>query len=199
MTAADPHRARLIEGMAEAIIEKGYAAATIADVVRHARVSKRTFYEHFAAKEDAFLATYSALTDEMLQVIADAVAGDRPWRERVDAGVRAYLEALAERPALTRTFLMEIQAAGPRALALRRDVMRRFADGLRTITEQVAREEDGVRPLSDELATAVAGGINELMLRAVEQGREDELTGLQDAAADLIRAVVTRSEAPVPR
>ncbi len=33
------HETRLLEGMAAAITEKGYAATTIADVVRHARVS----------------------------------------------------------------------------------------------------------------------------------------------------------------
>src|SRR3954447_26186619 len=99
-TAGPAHRARLVAGLAASITEKGYAATTIADVVRHARVSKRTFYEHFADKEDAFLALYSALGDRTLTAIAEAAAGDAPWRERVDASVRAYLELLAEQPVL---------------------------------------------------------------------------------------------------
>jgi AcrR family transcriptional regulator len=188
----DVHRERLLEGMALSISEKGYAASTVADVVRHARVSKRTFYEHFADKEEAFLATYSALSDQMLAVIAEAVAAERPWSERIEAGVAAYLGALAEAPALTRTFLMEIQAAGPRALALRRDVVRRFAAGLRTIVEEVARVEPDVRPLPEAMATAVIGGVNELMLQAVEEGRASELTELTGAASDLIRAAISR-------
>ena len=59
---------------AAAIAEKGYATVTIADVVGHARVSKRTFYEHFADKEACFLALYSETSDELLDLIAEAAA-----------------------------------------------------------------------------------------------------------------------------
>lgn len=188
--AADIHRARLLEGMAEAITEKGYVATTIAEIVRRARVSKRTFYEHFADKEEAFLALYSALSDQTLAAIAEAAAGDAPWGERVDASVRAYLELLAEQPVLTRTFLAEIQAAGPRAVAARRDVMRRFAAGLQLIVTEV-REDDPTAPeLPDAMATAIVGGINELILDAVEAGRTERLTELADTASALIRAVL---------
>ena len=182
----DEHRQRLLEGMAGAITEKGYTATTIADVVSRAHVSKRTFYEHFADKEDAFLATYSAASDDMLRVIASAASVDAPWRERIEAGVRAYLTELAAHPALTRTFLVEIQAAGPKALALRRDVMTRFARGLQAIVADTS-----AAPLDDGLATAIVGGINELLLRAVEEGRTEDLAALTDTAADFIRAVLS--------
>jgi AcrR family transcriptional regulator len=185
------HERRLLEGMAEAIVEKGYAGATIGDVVRRARVSKRTFYEHFADKEAAFLATYSAASDDMLGIIAEASAIDAPWRERISAGIAAYLAELAAHPALTRTFLLEIQAAGPRALALRREVMTRFAAGLQAIVAAVAAEDPSVEPLSDELATAVVGGINELLLRAVEGGGAEDLPALTSAASGFIEAVLT--------
>src|SRR4029079_11859450 len=62
---ADP-RARLIEGLAAALTEKGYADISVADIVQHARVSKRTFYQHFADKEACYLATYSALSEDVL-------------------------------------------------------------------------------------------------------------------------------------
>jgi AcrR family transcriptional regulator len=185
------HRRRLLEAMAESIDEHGYAATTIAGVVARARVSKRTFYEHFADKEDAFLATYSAASDEMLAVIAEATAGDGPWQERIEAGVRAYLTSLAERPRLTTTFLAEIQAAGPRALALRREVMTRFARGLQAIVADVAASDPTARPLPDALAIAAVGGINELLLHALEQGRAEDLTALTDDATAFLRAVLT--------
>ena len=187
----DNHRQRLLEGMAEAITDKGYAATTIADVVSRARVSKRTFYEHFADKEAAFLATYPAASDDMLAVIAEAAAIDAPWQERIEAGVRAYLTELAAHPALTRTFLVEIQAAGPRALALRRDVMTRFARGLQAIVADVASKDERVAPLSDGLATAIVGGINELLLRGVEEGGAEDLTELTETASAFIRAVLS--------
>jgi AcrR family transcriptional regulator len=187
------HRARLTEGLAATIAEKGYAAATIADVVAHAHVSKRTFYEHFADKEACFLALYSETSDALLGVIADAVANaPGGWDERLATAARAYFERVAAEPELIRTGLIEIQAAGPAARRLRRDVQRRYADMLRGLSEEAAAEEPGIAPLSPELATAVVGGIEELMLEAVEQGQERRLGELSAAAIELIRAVLAR-------
>jgi AcrR family transcriptional regulator len=187
------HRARLTGGLAAAIAEKGYAAATIADVVRHARVSKRTFYEHFADKEACFLALYSETTDALLALIADEVAGARGgWDDRLATAARAYFGRLAAEPALIRTGLIEIQAAGPTARALRREVQHRYADMLRALSEEAAAEEPGITPLSPVLATAVVGGIDELMLEAVEAGQEHRMAELAGAAIELIRAVLAR-------
>ena len=52
---ADPFRLRLLDGLAASIGERGYRATTVADIVRHARTSKRTFYDQFASKEECFL------------------------------------------------------------------------------------------------------------------------------------------------
>jgi AcrR family transcriptional regulator len=179
--AADP-RARLTAGLAAAIADKGYAATTIADVVRRARVSKRTFYEQFADKEACFLALYSDATDELLALIEAAPT----W----EAAARAYFERLAAEPALIRAALVDIHAAGPAALALRRDVQRRYARLLVEMSARAAAEEDGLRPLSPTMATAAVGGLNELMLEAVEEGRQERLPELAGAAVDLIGALV---------
>ena len=142
--AAAGHRARLTGGLAAAIAEKGYATVTIADVVGHARVSKRTFYEHFADKEACFLALYSETSDELLDLIAEAAASaDGPWDERLGAAARAYFERVAGEPELIRAALLEIQAAGPRARGLRREVQRRYAEQLRALSIAAAAEEAG--------------------------------------------------------
>jgi hypothetical protein len=111
-----------------------------------------------------------------------------PVHARAEAAARAYFSRLAEEPALTRAALLEVQAAGPRALALRRDVQRRYARLLIEMTAHAAAEEDGLRPLSPAMATAVVGGLNELLLEAVEEGRE--LPELAAAAVELIAALV---------
>jgi AcrR family transcriptional regulator len=192
-TATASHRARLTDGLAGAIAEKGYAAATIADVVAHARVSKRTFYEHFADKEACFLALYSQTTDELLALIGAEVArADGGWAQRLATAARAYFDRLAAEPALIRTGLIEIRAAGPTARTLRRDVQRRYADMLRALSDEAAAEDPSVTPLSPVLATAVVGGIDELMLEAVEAGQEHRMGELADAAIELIRAVLAR-------
>lgn len=188
--AIEPHRARLLEGMAESITEKGYAATTIADVVRNAKVSKRTFYEQYADKEECFLDLYSTASDIMLGLIAQAAESESPVRDRVEAIIREYLTALASQPALTRTLLIEIQAAGNRALELRREVHERFAESLRSLVEQGRDRDPDLRTLTPTMSIAVVGGINELMLFAVEEGRVAELPDLADVAAELILSVL---------
>ena len=178
-------------GMAAALDEKGYAAATIADIVRHARVSKRTFYEHFADKEDCFLASYRAASEHALQVVAAAAEGEGDWPERVRAAAHAYLAALQREPALTRTLLMEVHAAGPRALALRRTVLARFADLLCELVARARAEAPGLRELTPAMSAALVGGINELVLLAVEHGDAERLTELEETTADLVTAVLS--------
>ena len=192
--AAAGHRARLTGGLASVIAEKGYAAATIADVARCARVSKRTFYEHFDDKESCFLALYAETSEELLGLIGSAAAGGAggPWDARLEATTRAYFERVAEEPELIRAALLEIQAAGPRARELRRQVQRRYAEQLRALSVAAAAEEAGIRALSPALATAVVGGLNELMLEAVEAGEAARMGRLADAATELIRAVLAR-------
>ena len=66
-------RARLLEAVGRAVAEKGYAAATIEDVVRGAGVSKKTFYEHFADKEGCFLAAYEAAAEELFRRVLEEI------------------------------------------------------------------------------------------------------------------------------
>ena len=191
--AAAGHRARLTAGLATAIGEKGYAAVTIADVVRIARVSKRTFYEHFADKEACFLALYAETSDELIELIATSAAiAPGSWEARIGAAARAYFERVADEPELIRAAMLEIQAAGPRARVLRREVTRRYAEQLRALSAAAEAEEAGVSALTPALATAVVGGLNELMLEAVEAGQADRMGELADAATELMRAVLTR-------
>jgi AcrR family transcriptional regulator len=189
-TSAGDHRLRLMEGMAAAVNEKGYAATTIGDIVRHSRVSKRTFYEHFADREACFLACYAYGGELALRAVAEAAGGGGPWPQRVRAATRAYLAALQARPALTRTLLVEVGGAGPRALALRREVLQRFARLLCELVETGRRDHPELRELTPAMSTALVGGINELVLATVEQGGTDRLDRLEKTIAELVGSVL---------
>jgi AcrR family transcriptional regulator len=188
--SSDVNRVRLIEGLLASIEEHGYAATTIADIVAHARVSKRTFYEHFADKDALFLAAYEVVSADIMRVVAEAAVGETSWQERVQASVRAYVDHLEENRALTRTFLLEIHAAGAPALKMRRGVHDQFAEMLRALVDAARAEGATVHPLSPQMAIAVVGGINELVLVALE--KKHKLASLAETAATLVRAVVTR-------
>ena len=187
---AETHRLRIIEGMGAALAEKGYASATIADIARHARVSKRTFYEHFVDKEACFIACYANVSEFLIQTIRTAASRPVPWEKRARAATHAYLFALETRPDLTRALMMDIYAAGPAALQVRRAAHKRFADLLRWLVDQGRRDQPGIRKLSPAMATAVIGGINELVLLAVEEGRAKSLTDLSATAYDLLAKVL---------
>jgi len=183
-------RLRLIAGLAAAASTRGYPATTIADIVRYARVSKRTFYEHFADKEACFLAGYRMGGELALRAVAGAVDPAAPWRQRVRAAVEAYLRLLESQPTLTRGLFLTVYAAGPQALRLRREVLVRFASLLSELVTAGHDADPEVVELTPATAMALVGGVNELVLLAVEQGQTEHLTELTQPTADLIIAVL---------
>ncbi|MDQ2668761.1 MAG: TetR/AcrR family transcriptional regulator [Gemmatimonadota bacterium] len=186
------HRLRLLEGFAAVVSERGYATTTIAQIVKHARVSKRTFYEHFADKEECFLALYEEAAELLRLGVEQALlAPASSWEQQLDAGLDSYLTALESNPVLTRVCLLEIRAAGPRALELRLRGRARLAAMLRAFVERTRREHpEQLRSLSEAMATAVVGGIDELLLENVQPGAKSNLSETRATAAELIRAVV---------
>src|SRR4051794_36716469 len=95
--------------MAAAIRERGtFHATTVADVVRHARTSRRTFYAHFGGREACFLALFDELNVAYRAAVAAAAAVEASWTERVDRAMATYLAALAAEPTLARSCIQEI-------------------------------------------------------------------------------------------
>src|SRR5256886_15433240 len=102
-------RERLLEAAAEVFARTGYAEASEEAIAREAGMSKATFYEHFANKEEAILALFDEAAQVALGRMADAArSGPDEPEARVRAGLRAFVEALAEHPAASQTLLVEI-------------------------------------------------------------------------------------------
>ncbi|MGI5237354.1 TetR/AcrR family transcriptional regulator [Dactylosporangium sp. CA-139066] len=197
---AEELRQDLTGGLAEAIAGKGYAATTIADIVMHARVSKRTFYEHFADKEACLMALYEQGCEQLLAVVRTAAGaggqtgeGREGWKELINGGVTAYLTALESMPAVTRTLLVEIQAAGPKAFRLRQQMQRRFADALVEVVEEARAADPAIPALSPLLAIALVGGVHEMMLQVSDPytGAGPSFTSLTPAVDELVYAILT--------
>jgi len=190
----DDARAKLLQGFVDAVDEKGFVAVTIADIVRHARLSKRTFYEHFGDKEDCFLGVYVFATDAILRAVEQALevnADAEDWRIPLDEAIDAYVTALEANPALTRACLVEIHAAGSRALARRREVHGKFAEMVREFVSIGSKKHKDIHPITAHMATALVGGINELLVVQLERGPQQKLPALRQTASDLLRAVLT--------
>ncbi|WP_394780429.1 TetR/AcrR family transcriptional regulator [Undibacterium sp.] len=188
------HLHRLLDGMANAVATSGYANTTIADIVRLAGVSRRTFYEHFATKQQCFIALYEAAALGALKVLRNAIDPAHDWQTQLERAIAAYLGSLAQNPVLMRTLFIEILGLGEEGLAARRRIneeivafMLKVLNGQR---EQQSRQGQPMQAaLSPDIAMAVVGGINELVLQAIERKEIESLLHIAAPALQLIRAV----------
>jgi AcrR family transcriptional regulator len=176
-------RERLIDAMIETTVATGFGHVTVADVIRKARVSRKTFYEHFADKEECFLAAYDEIIAHLLHDTTAAYSAPGPWQGRVAAGMRVILELLSSRPKLARFCVIEIMAAGPRALARRDEVMRVFAQ----FVEPGGDESPPGSDVPARTATAVVGAAYSIVYDEILHGRGAELTAL---CPDLVYVVL---------
>jgi AcrR family transcriptional regulator len=118
-----PQRARLLEAMVQALAEKGYEAATVADAVRLAKVSRGTFYELFESKEACLLAAYKLGYEVLESQIDLAIREAADWRQELRLGIRAYLQTLEHDPLFARVYLIEAEVVWEE----REAVLHRFA------------------------------------------------------------------------
>ncbi|GAB4210730.1 MAG: TetR/AcrR family transcriptional regulator [Roseiflexaceae bacterium] len=184
------HRGRLMRGMAAALAEKGYSETTIADIVRHAGVSKRTFYEHFASKEACLLALYVASSERIFQAMAAALEDAPDLPSKLERAMVAYFAPIQGNPAVARTLFIEILAAGLPGWRVRRAVNERFAGLLQALAEAERLSNPAIRPLDQVTALALVGGITELVLHAIETDRLEQIDQQIPAVTGLIQAVM---------
>jgi AcrR family transcriptional regulator len=178
----DLQRARVLDAMARVVAERGYDAATVADVVRAAGVSRTTFYEQFSSKEACFLEAYRHGIDSVDDRIRTAVhaAGPGGWRAQLRAGIRGYLDALAADPALARTSLHEVHAAGSAALDARADALRRFAARYHATFEQARSGDDALREPHPDALFVLCAGTEQLAAERLRERGPDALLELED-------------------
>jgi AcrR family transcriptional regulator len=176
---AASQRARLLEAVGRAVADRGYAAATIDHIVRGAGVSKKTFYEHFADKEECFVAAYEAAAEELLNRVCDAHGTSDDWLDRTRAGIRAYLHWLAAEPALARVFLIEVAAAGPRAAEARERMRDRYAVLMRELQEDARADIPALPRLPEEVFHAAVAAVDELVVRRIREATARDLPQLE--------------------
>jgi AcrR family transcriptional regulator len=185
------HRERLIAAMATSIAGKGYRETTVADVVRIARTSRRTFYEHFEDREACFLALFDATNDAMMDDIAAAVHPDEPLDAQVDRALDAYIQNVTAQPALYKSFVRELPALGQAGADRQLAVIERFAELLVALVEvgRRAQPELGARPLTMDTAIIIVGGLRELAVITLQRGRD--MRTLKTSAGGTIKAILS--------
>ncbi len=176
--------------MARSIEAKGYRETTVADVVRIARTSRRTFYEYFDDREACFLALFDATNDDTMEQIAGAVHPDRPLEEQVDRALDAYIDNITTHPALYQSFVRELPGLGQAGADRQMAVIERFAQLLINLAESSRREQPelGARPLTMDIAIMIVGGLRELVVISLQQGRD--MRELRATAGQTVKAIL---------
>ena len=181
-------RERLLRAAAREFAERGYAGASSESISRRAGMSKATFYEHFANKEECMLALFDMgaelVQDAMAEAARNAPVGDA--RERLRAGTRAFLGALAEHPEFAQTLLVEIIGAGPRAAQRRDQILQAFAGVVDAENAAAARRGLMGRFSSPHDSFAVVGAVTELVSRQVRLGVPEHMLDLAPVIDRLI-------------
>jgi AcrR family transcriptional regulator len=185
------HRERLIAAMAASIIEKGYRDTTVADVVRLARTSRRSFYEHFVDRDACFLALFDATNDAMMEEIAGAVHPDQTLDAQVDSAIDAYIDNVSKQPALYASFVRELPGLGRAGAERGLATLERFAAMLVALVDsgRAVHPDIAARPLTMDTAVIIVGGLRELAVISLQRGRD--VRELRASAGSTIKAILT--------
>ncbi|WP_292988979.1 TetR/AcrR family transcriptional regulator [Mycobacterium sp.] len=169
-TGVDPFRQRLLDGLAAAIDERGYRASTVADIVRHARTSKRTFYDQFAGKEQCFHELLHASTEKLGEQIRDAVDPEGDWQTQIRQAVEAYVEHIESTPGLTLAWIRELPSLDASARPSQRRNTQLLTSLIVHLSDTPAMRNADLPPLTPAKAVILVGGLRELTAQVVEDG-----------------------------
>jgi AcrR family transcriptional regulator len=138
-------RERILQGMLKAVGTHGYERTTVQDAIAEAGVYRQAFYDSFSDKEDCYLQALDAGSAWVELAMRDAAIGQTTWRAQLRGALSGLLRFLDEEPAVGRALLVEVHAAGPRAVAKRTEAMSRAS-----LMVDLARQE------SDDSAPAIS-------------------------------------------
>jgi AcrR family transcriptional regulator len=168
-------RERVLAAVAEVCSASGYVAMSVEDIVVTSGVSRRTFYDNFRGKEDAYLAAYDEVTAQLLTVVVSAYEAAGGLAAKMRDSLAAFLQFVADEPAFADMCIVEVMAAGGNAIERRNRTMKAFAE----LIEQAAAAELPKSKLPPSLtAETLVGGIYEVVYARVLQGHGSQLPAL---------------------
>ena len=180
-------RRRIMDALAELSAERGYEATKISDIVRRAGVARKTLYDNFEGKEQVFLAAFDAARDEALErvEVSCAEAGEG-WREKVEAGLGAFLGYVAEQPALARMCMVEALSATPATIE-------RYEDAKQQLVEMAGKRMPRGARLPQTIDETLVGGVTWIVYKKIRQGEAERAEELLPELSEFMLAPVIES------
>jgi AcrR family transcriptional regulator len=182
-------RQRLLDALEESIAEEGYPRTTVADIVRRARTSRRTFYEHFDSRESCFVALLTDTNADQVRQISAAVDATAPWRSQVRQAIEAWISSGESRPSLMLSWIRDVPSLGDAARHLQRDVTQKFIEMVQALGGTEQFRSAGIGPVSRQRIIMLLGGLRELTAITVEEG--GRMSDITEEAVDASIALLT--------
>jgi AcrR family transcriptional regulator/DNA-binding MarR family transcriptional regulator len=167
-------RSRLLAAAVSAVDELGYADTTVSDVTNRARVSRRTFYELFANREECLATVLEDVVALGVGEIAAEGLDGLAWRERVRGGLWVILSFLDREPALARVCVVQVLRGGPRLLGRREEILA----GLAAVVDEGRLEGARGAGCSPLTAEGVVGAAFTIIYARLLRGEREPLTAL---------------------
>jgi AcrR family transcriptional regulator len=186
-----PFRRRLLDGLAESIADRGYRDTTIAHIVRHARTSKRTFYQEFGSKEECFIELLHTANTDLIAKIRASVDPQAFWEDQIRQGIDAYVDVIESRPAVTLSWIRELPALGTAVRSVQRQGIHELTEMLVDLSGNPGFRRANIPTANPALAVILLGGLRELTALTVEDGKD--VREIVDAAVTAFTAVIGRS------
>jgi AcrR family transcriptional regulator len=187
----EQQRRHVLDVATEVFARRGYPGTTVDLIIAAARVSYSSFYELFGGKEDCMLQAYDRVVDDFWQRIAAAVPLAAPWPEQVCAALRAALAAVTAAPQAARVALVEVQTAGPEALAR----FERTHDRVVPLLLPGRALSPHAGELPPTLEEATIGGVAWLLHQRLVMGEVEAIEGLYPEVVQIVVAPYLGEEA----
>lgn len=169
-------RERLIAAMLKAASELGYRDTNVQDVIDRAGVSRPTFYEHFANKEDCFLAAFDTTAARLRERVEEAAGqGGDNWRDRTRFTLEALLDFASTEPEAARTLIVEARAGSAAAVRRRDDLLNYFAARIELKVSELLPDANSHSAIT---AAGIVGGVEALLYSRLNKGEVEDLDAL---------------------
>jgi AcrR family transcriptional regulator len=189
---AASQRERLFAAMIDLVDERGYQATTVTDVLARASVSRASFYELFANKENCFLSAYdlrvARVAGEILSAYSDPKLASP---ERLSTALATFFEIVAGWPGAARVTISEIATAGRQGMQRREQSTTVAEQKLASLLRQTTKRTS----MSPTITKALIGGIRQVTYNRLRENRQNELPTLVE---DLISWMLVYDRAPPP-
>ncbi|MCV7189137.1 TetR/AcrR family transcriptional regulator [Mycolicibacterium thermoresistibile] len=185
------NREALIAAAIDLFTVNGYEQTTVEQIAEAAGVAPRTFFRHFAAKEDILFHGYADRLAEATRRFRAARSGSL-WKALAEAS-EAVATAIAENPGI---FLVRARMYGELP-ALRATMLRINDDWIDQMTTEVARwlGSDAAVDVRPRLAATVINGANRTAIDLwVSADGKGDLVELMADAVRLVRPTLDRIE-----